>query len=55
MIQIIEAYNNLVQRFEDWVFKYFIPPFLNFIVLGLKITLFWAFYMMVKNTINELF
>jgi hypothetical protein len=55
MIQLIEAYNDLVQRFEDWMFRYFVPPFLKFILFGLKIALFWAFYMMVKNTINELF
>jgi len=55
MRQLIEAYNNLIERFEDWVFKNLVPPFLKFILFGLKIALFWAFYMMVKNTINELF
>jgi len=55
MRQLIEAYNDLAQRFEDWMFRYFVPPFLKFILFGLKIALFWAFYMMVKNTINELF
>jgi hypothetical protein len=55
MRQLIEAYNNLAQQFEDWAFEYLVPPFLKFILFGLKIALFWAFYMMVKNTINELF
>tara|TARA_B100000287_G_C20455754_1_gene711328 strand:- start:670 stop:837 length:168 start_codon:yes stop_codon:yes gene_type:complete len=55
MIQLIEVYNDLVQRFEGWVFKYCIPPFLKFLLFGLKIALFWSFYMMVKNTINEAF
>ncbi len=55
MRQLIEVYNNLAQQFEDWAFKYLVPPFLKFILFGLKIALFWAFYMMVKNTINEIF
>jgi len=55
MRQLIEVYNNLAQQFEDWAFKYLVPPFLKFILFGLKISLFWAFYMLVKNTINELF
>lgn len=55
MRQLIEAYNELVQRFEDWAFKYVVPPLLKTIEIGLKITMFWAFYMLAKNTINELF
>ena len=55
MIQLIEAYNDLVGRFEDWAFKYIVPPMLKIIEIGLKFTMVWAFYMLVKNTINEIF
>tara|TARA_Y100001972_G_scaffold122748_1_gene168852 strand:- start:1091 stop:1258 length:168 start_codon:yes stop_codon:yes gene_type:complete len=55
MKQLIEAYNELAQQFEDWAFKYVVPPIFKIIEIGLKLTMFWAFYMLVKNAINELF
>jgi hypothetical protein len=55
MKQLIETYNELVQQFEDWTFKYVIPPTFKIIEITLKLTMFWAFYMLVKNAINELF
>ena len=55
MKQLIETYNELVQQFEDWAFKYVIPPAFKIIEITLKLTMFWAFYMLVKNAINELF
>ena len=53
MKQIIEAYNELAQQFEDWAFKYVVPPTLKIIEVGLKLTLFYAFFLLVKNAIDE--
>ena len=55
MIKLLEIYNDLAQQFEDWAFKYVIPPFLRVIQFGLKLTLFYAFYLLAKNIINEAF
>ena len=54
MIKLLEIYNNLVQQFEDWAFKYVVPPFLRLIMFGLKLTLFYAFYLLAKNIIDEM-
>lgn len=53
MRQLIEAYNNAVQRFEEWAFKNILPPFFKIVELGLKFTLFYAFYLLVSNALNE--
>ena len=55
MRQLIESYNELAQQFEEWAFKNFIPPFFKVIELGLKFTLFYAFYLMIKQAISEVF
>ena len=55
MKQLIEMYNELAQQFEDWTFKYVVPPVLKIIEISLKFTLIYAFYLMVKNGINEVF
>ena len=55
MIQLIKVYNDLAQRFEDWAFRNLVPPFLKLTLISLKLTLFWAFYLLIKSTINELF
>ena len=55
MKQLIEAYNDLTQRFEDWVFKNIVPPALKVIEIGLKITMIYAFYLLIMNGFNELF
>jgi len=55
MRQLIEAYNELAQQFEDWAFKYVVPPVLKIIEIGLKVTMFYAFYLLVVNTVNEMF
>ena len=54
MIKLLKIYNDLVQQFEDWAFKYIVPPILRGILFGLKLTLFYAFYLLVQNIINEL-
>ena len=54
MIKLLKLYNDLVQQFEDWVFKYIVPPILKGILFGLKLTLFYAFYLLAQNIINEL-
>ena len=55
MIKLLEIYNDLVQRFEDWAFKYIVPPILKGVLFALKLTMFYAFYLLIVNTINELF
>ena len=54
MKQLIEIYNELVQQFEDWAFKYVIPPAFKIIEITLKLTMFYAFYLLAQNIINEL-
>ena len=54
MIKLLETYNDLAQRFEGWVFKNVVPPILRVIQFGLKLTLFYAFYLLAQNIINEL-
>ena len=55
MRQLIEAYNELAQQFEDWAFKYVVPPVLKIIEIGLRLTLIYSFYLLVVNAINEAF
>ena len=55
MKQLIEVYNELAQRFEDWAFKYVVPPVLKIIEIGLRLTMIYAFYLLVKNGIQEMF
>ena len=55
MKQLIETYNELAQQFEDWAFKYVVPPVLKIIEIGLKLTLIYSFYLLVVNAINEAF
>ena len=55
MRQLLEMYNNAAQQFEDWAFKYVVPPVLKIIEIGLKLTLFYSFYLLAKNAISEAF
>ena len=53
MKELINTYNELAQQFEDWAFKYLLPPVFKLIEVSLKLTLFYAFYLLVKNAIGE--
>ena len=53
MKQVIEAYNELAQQFEDWAFKHVVPPTLKIIEIGLRFTMIYAFFLLVKNAIDE--
>ena len=55
MRQLIDQYNELAQRFEDWAFKHLVPPVLKIIEIGLRLTLIYSFYLLVVNAINEAF
>jgi len=55
MRQLIEAYNELAQRFEDWAFKHLVPHTLKVIEIGLRFTMIYAFFLLVKNAIDEVF
>ena len=53
MRQLIETYNELAQQFEDWMFKHVVPPTLKIIEIGLRFTMLYAFYLLVKNALTE--
>jgi hypothetical protein len=53
MRQLLEIYNNAAQRFEDFAFKHILPPVFKLIEIALKVTLFYSFYLLAKNAINE--
>ena len=55
IVQLLEIYNDAAQRFEDWSFKYVVPPVLKTIEIGLRLTMLYAFYLLVVNVINEMF
>ena len=55
MIQLIEAYNNFIQKAEDWAFKHIVPRVLKVIEIALRLTLIYSFYLLVVNAINEMF
>ena len=55
MRQLIETYNELAQQFEDWAFKYVVPPVLKIIEIGLRLTMIYAFYLLIINAVNEMF
>ena len=53
MRQLLEIYNEAVQQFEDWAFKHILPPVFKLIEVALKLTLLYAFYLLVKNALTE--
>ena len=55
MRQLIEQYNELAQRFEDWAFKHVVPPVLKIIEIGLRLTMIYAFYLLIVNAVKEAF
>ena len=55
MIKLLEIYNELAQRFEDWAFRHAVPPVLKTIEIALRLTLIYSFYLLIKNATNELF
>ena len=55
MIQLIEAYNNFVQKAEDWAFRYIVPRVLKVVEIALRFTLIYSFYLLIVNSINEMF
>ena len=55
MIQLIEAYNNFIEKAEDWTFKHIVPRVLKVDEIALRFTLIYSFYLLVVNAINEIF
>ena len=53
MRQLLEAYNEVAQQFEDFAFKHILPPVFKLIEVALKLTLLYAFYLLAKNAISE--
>ena len=54
MKQLLMIYNETTEQLGDFIFRYIIPPTLKIIEIGLKITLAYAFYLLILNGINEL-
>ena len=40
-------------QLEDWTYKWVIPPFFSIIMIALKLTMWWALYMLVTNVWTE--
>lgn len=55
MKQLIDQYNELAQQFEDWAFKNLVPPVLKVIEISLRLTMIYAFYLLVVNAVKEAF
>ena len=55
MRQLLEMYNNAAQQFEDFAFKHIVPPALKLIEIGLRLTLLYAFYLLITQSIKEAF
>jgi len=55
MIQLIEAYNNFAQQAEDWAFRHIVPRVLKIVEIALRFTLIYSFYLLIVNSINEMF
>ena len=53
-MKLIKIYNKLMQQFEDWMFQYIVPPFFRIMLFGVKVALFLAFYLTIRNVINDL-
>jgi len=54
MKQLLMIYNETTEQLGDFIFRHIIPPTLKIIEIGLKITLAYAFYLLILNGINEL-
>ena len=54
MKQLLMIYNETTEQLGDFIFRYIIPPTLKIMEIGLKITLAYAFYLLVLNGVNEL-
>lgn len=54
MRQLIKQYNELMTQLEDWTYKWILPPAFRIILFGLKLTMWWALYMLARNVWTEL-
>lgn len=54
MKKLSDAYINFKVQAEKFLWTHVIPPFFKLILLGIQITLAWAFYEMVVNIVDEL-
>ena len=53
MRQLLDFYNDAAQRFEDFTFKHIVPPVLKVIEVALRLTLLYAFYLLIAQSIKE--
>lgn len=49
MKKLFDMYNEVSQRLEDFMFEYILPTVFRLILLGLRLTLFWAVYLMLTE------
>jgi len=52
---LVTMYDTLIAKVEDFMFKKILPPLFKLMLFGMKLTLAWAFYQTIKQTLNELF
>ena len=54
MRQLIKQYNELMTQLEDWTYKWILPHFFRILMIGLKLTMWWALYMLARNVWTEI-
>jgi len=54
MKRLSDIYNDISQQLEDFIITKVLPPLFKLILLGLKLTLAWAFYLLIQQAISGL-
>jgi len=49
MKKLFDMYNEASQRVEDFMFEYILPTVFRLMLFGMRLTLFWAVYMMLTE------
>ena len=49
MKKLFDMYNEASQRVEDFIFEYILPTVFRLMLFGMRLTLFWAVYMMLTE------
>jgi hypothetical protein len=52
MKRLFDIYTDLSQQLEDFVIMKVLPPIFKLMLFGMKLTLVWAFYLLVQQTIS---
>jgi len=49
MKKLFDMYNEASQRLEDFMFEYILPTVLKLMLFGMRLTLLWAFYLLLTE------